>query len=98
VREAGIAAALSVDGTVNEGKRTPDVWLVGFGDSSLNFELVIWVDKPLMTAPGRTQARYLWALETELANRGIEIPFPQRDLYLKSGRLTVDLERKSCPQ
>jgi small-conductance mechanosensitive channel len=92
VRDAGIAAALSVDGTVNQGSRTPDVWLVNFGDSSLDFELVVWVEKALMTAPGRTQARYLWALETELSRHGIEIPFPQRDLHVSSGRLRVSLE------
>ena len=95
VREAGIAAALTVAGTVNSGKRLPDVWLVNFGDSSLDFELVVWVDKSLMTAPGRTQARYLWAIESELTRRGIEIPFPQRDLHVRSGRLTVALETEN---
>jgi small-conductance mechanosensitive channel len=27
----------------------------------------------------------LWALETKLKEYGIEIPFPQRDLHLRSG-------------
>jgi len=91
VREAGIAAARAVDGTITVEGREPDVWLVGFGDSSLNFELVVWVSHRLLIAPGRTQARYLWEIETELAKRGIEIPFPQRDLHLRSG--TVRIER-----
>lgn len=60
------------------------VWLVGFGDSRLNFELVTWVDQSLVMSPGRTQALYLWALETELKERDIVIPFPQRDLYIRS--------------
>jgi small-conductance mechanosensitive channel len=94
VREAGIAAANSVDGTINDGKRMPDVWLVKFGESSLDFELVIWVDKSRVISPGSSNALYLWALETELRNRGIEIPFPQRDLHIRSGRLPVDLEPK----
>lgn len=93
VREAGITAAKHIKGTETAGARAPDVWLVGFGDSSLNFELVVWVDKALMTAPSRTQAHYLWELETELGNRGIEIPFPQRDIHLRSGRLTVDIAK-----
>lgn len=92
VREAGIAAALSVEGTVNSANRAPDVWLVSFGDSSLNFELVVWVNHALMISPGRTQARYLWAIETELKRRNIEIPFPQRDLHVRSGKLTVAVE------
>jgi small-conductance mechanosensitive channel len=95
VKEAGIAAALSVEGTVNGHDRTPDVWLVKFGDSSLDFELVVWVDKALMTSPGRAHARYLWAIETELGKRGLEIPFPQRDLHIRSGRLNVHLESES---
>lgn len=93
-REAGIAAALSIPGTVNNGNRVPDVWLVKFGDSSLDFELVIWISHELMTAPARTQARYLWAIETELVKRGIEIPFPQRDLHVRSGKLAVTLENR----
>jgi small-conductance mechanosensitive channel len=92
VREAGIAAAESIEGTVVDAPRKPDVWLVNFGDSSLNFELVIWVGLALMTSPGRTNARYLWAIETELRKRGIEIPFPQRDLHLRSGSFTVRMD------
>jgi small-conductance mechanosensitive channel len=95
VREAGIAAALSVEGTVNSANRAPDVWLVSFGDSSLNFELVVWVNHALMVSPGRTQAHYLWAIETELKRRNIEIPFPQRDLHVRSGKLTVAVENGS---
>lgn len=94
VREAGIAAANSVEGTVTTAGREPDVWLVQFGDSSLNFELVVWVGLASVSSPGRTQARYLWAIEDELRRRGIEIPFPQRDLHVCSGKLAVTLERQ----
>jgi len=90
VREAGIAAAQSVTGTIFDAGRDPEVWLVGFGESSLDFELVVWVSRELLLSPSRTQAKYLWALETELAARGLEIPFPQRDLHLKSGTLRID--------
>lgn len=92
VREAGIAAAMAVEGTVASVKRQPEVWLVNFGNSSLDFELVVWVNHALMVTPGRTHARYMWELETELGKRGIEIPFPQRDLHVRSGQLTVNLE------
>ena len=90
VKEAGIAAASAVDGTITGPGREPDVWLVGFGDSSLNFELVVWVSHQLLVSPGRTQAKYLWEIESELAKRGIEIPFPQRDLHLRSGTVRIE--------
>lgn len=92
VREAGLAAAKGVPGVIlDDEHRAPDVWLVGFGDSSLNFELVIWVTHRLVVRPRRTNAALLWALEDELRSRRIEIPFPQRDLHIRSGGLTVQL-------
>lgn len=89
VREAGIAAAKTVQGTIFDAGRVPEVWLTRFGDSSLDFELVVWVSRELLLSPSRTQAKYLWALETELAARGLQIPFPQRDIHLRSGALTI---------
>jgi small-conductance mechanosensitive channel len=35
----------------------------------------------------------MWALDTELVKRGLEIPFPQRDLHIRSGTLDVRLQR-----
>lgn len=93
VREAGIAAAENVTGNVHEPGREPDVWLVGFGDSSLNFELVVWVGPSTITSPGKTQAVFMWAIEDELRKRNIEIPFPQRDLHIRSGSLAVRLDK-----
>jgi small-conductance mechanosensitive channel len=91
VRSAVTAAAREVVGTIDLPGRGPDVWLVNFGESSLDFELVVWVGQDLAMSPGRTHARYLWEIESALGKAGIEIPFPQRDLHVRSGRLTVDL-------
>lgn len=84
VKEAGIAAARQVEGTIENEKRKIDVWLINFGDSSLDFELVVWVSPELMYSISSTKARYLWAIEDELSARNIEIPFPQRDLHIRS--------------
>ena len=92
VKAAALRAAQRVKGTVGEPGREPDAWLVGFGDSSLNFELVIWIGPDLITRPGRTEAAFLWAIEDELRAAGIEIPFPQRDLHVRSGTLNVKME------
>lgn len=95
VREAALAAAHSVKGTEFSEGREPDAWLVGFGDSSLNFELVVWVGPECISAPSRTTALYLWAIEDELRQRNIEIPYPQRDLHIRSGTLAVTVNKPS---
>jgi small-conductance mechanosensitive channel len=90
VKEAGIKAAARVPGVIlDDPRRQPNVWLVEFGDSSLNFELVVWVSRELVVAPGATQAKLLWMIDDELRDAGIEIPFPQRDLHVRSGELRV---------
>lgn len=94
VRETGLAAAFSIPGTINEGERKPEVWLVNMGDNALEFELVVWIGKDSLGHPTSTRNHYLWALETELTKRGIEIPFPQRDLYIKNSKLTVSVEQQ----
>jgi small-conductance mechanosensitive channel len=90
VREAAIAAANNVPGNINDGLRKPDVRLVGFGDSTLDFELVAWIGPEVARSPGATTAKFFWALHDELVNRNIEIPFPQRDVHLRSGARAPD--------
>lgn len=92
VREAGLAAAHAVAATVEDGLRRTDVWFTAFGDSSLEFALVVWVGPDAITRPGATLSQYLWALDDALRERGIEIPFPQRDLHFRSGRVAVAIE------
>lgn len=86
VKKAALEAAGEVSYTLTHMKdRDPDVWLVEFGDNSLNFLLLVWVNRQGARRPTRSRAAYLWALETKLSEYGIEIPFPQRDLHLRSG-------------
>jgi small-conductance mechanosensitive channel len=63
--------------------RTPDVLLVNFGDSSLDFQLRVWVTGQGVHQPTRVKAAYYWTLETKFSEHGIEIPFPQRDLHMR---------------
>jgi small-conductance mechanosensitive channel len=86
LKKAALEAAAEVPYTLTHMKgREPDIWLVEYGDNSLNFLLLVWVNRQGARRPTRTRAAYLWALETKLAEYGIEIPFPQRDLHLRSG-------------
>jgi len=60
----------------------PVAFFMGFGESSLNFELQFWVMQESNTVKVKSEV----ALEVMrlLAEAGIEIPFPQRDLRLRS--------------
>ncbi|MBK8174727.1 MAG: mechanosensitive ion channel [Rhodospirillales bacterium] len=92
VRKAGLEAAAAVDFTLtDQPRRAPQVWLVNFGDSSLNFELVVWINPDAVKRPAAVNAAYCWALHTALEKYGIEIPFPQRDLHIRS---TIPLDVK----
>ncbi|GBC81093.1 Mechanosensitive channel MscK [bacterium HR10] len=60
----------------------PMVWFKEFGESSLNFELLVWTDEPEKHLQLRSRLNY--AIEATFRERGIQIPFPQRDLHIKS--------------
>ncbi len=67
----------------------PSVFFVEFGDSSLNFELVVWSDK-MSHRPARFRSDLNFAIDKKFREAEIEIPFPQRDLNVRSGVLRVD--------
>ncbi len=86
VRKAALEAANEVPLTLtNNTQRAAQLWFVEFGDSSLNFELVVWLNPDAVKRPGAVQARYLWEIDDKLRKYKIEVPFPQRDLHLRSG-------------
>ena len=88
VRQAALEAAADVPYTIGgEGGREPVVLLTGFGESSLAFEMRVWIRRSGVARPGRVRATYYWALETRLGEHGIEIPFPQRDVHIMGNGL-----------
>jgi MscS family membrane protein len=60
---------------------TPRVRIRGFGDNSINIELLGWIRRP----EDRGQVIHRLALEIikRFRSENIEIPFPQRDLHFK---------------
>ena len=56
---------------------------VDFGDSSLNFDLLVWIDDPSRQHFVRSDLNF--AIVKAFREEGITIPFPQRDLHLRSG-------------
>lgn len=83
VRDAAMKAATETEFVLlNMKGREPQVRLVNFGDSALEFEMLAWVNRQGIRRPHRVRASFLWALETCLTEAGIEIPFPQRDVHI----------------
>lgn len=98
VRKAALEAAENVPHMLTGPKaKPPQVWLTNFGESSLDFELVVWLKPDAVKRPGSVKAEYNWELETALTKYGIEIPFPQRDLHFRSGSLPINVAPNSVP-
>lgn len=57
---------------------SPKVWFKSFGDSALEFELLIWINQPQEFEPIKSALNFL--IEQEFRQRGIKVPFPQREL------------------
>ena len=78
VRQALLAAATGVTGVLE--KPTPDVYVLSFDDSAINYELRIWIEdigqKPRINSEVRG---HIWE---EFARRDIVIPFPIRTVQL----------------
>lgn len=85
VREVVLEAARSVPFTIAETEtHRSQVWLVGFGDSGLDFELLVWPTPDAVKRPAAMHAAYNWAIADALERACIEVPFPQVDLRVRS--------------
>ncbi|MBX3277250.1 MAG: mechanosensitive ion channel [Acidobacteria bacterium] len=61
----------------------PSVLFTGFGDSSLNFSLLVWT-RSMVHRRGSLISALNFAIDEKFRQHGIEIPFPQRDLHIRS--------------
>jgi len=60
----------------------PDVLFNDYGDSSLNFNLRVWTSM-YIDRPGLLKSQLYYEIFKRFKEAGIEIPFPQRDVYIK---------------
>lgn len=71
----------------------PKTWFREFGDSSLNFILLCWISHAEVKFDVTSEVNY--AIDKAFRENDIEIPFPQRDLHLRSAEGAVSLRRVS---
>jgi len=60
---------------------TPEVRFLEFGDSSLNFDLLVWTAKPENQKILRSNINF--AIDQAFRDNDIRIPFPQRDVHIQ---------------
>ncbi len=60
----------------------PQMQFLGFGDSSLNFDLLVWIEDPPRQLFVISDLNF--AIVQAFRERDITIPFPQRDLHVRS--------------
>ena len=85
VSEALLEAAGSVEQVLNAP--APRVHFAGFGDSSLDFEIRVWINEPHNHPQIRSKVNF--AIDDSFRKHNIEIPFPQRDLHLRSASFKI---------
>ncbi|MDJ1180308.1 mechanosensitive ion channel [Roseofilum sp. BLCC_M91] len=68
----------------------PQVLFKGFGDSSLDFELLVWIREPRQQF--QLTSDLYFCLEKALRYYNLEIPYPQRDLHLRSTHIDEILQ------
>ncbi len=92
VTEAVLHSELKEDIVENKQRQTR-VIMTEMADSSVNFELLVWVRGDELHKPKRTASAFLIVIYDALNNNHIEIPFPQRDLHIRTVEDTFTIKQ-----
>ena len=72
------------DDVITTYEKYTNVLMTGMGSSSVDFVLQVWIHGEEILAPRKTSSRFFILIYNTLNEHGIEIPFPQQDLHIKS--------------
>ncbi len=75
----------------------PKVWFYEMGDSALIFYLLVWVDIRKFWRMRSLRSELYFRAWKELKKEGIEIPFPQRDVWFKNP-LKVEIDERGVSE
>jgi small-conductance mechanosensitive channel len=70
--------------------KKPDVFFKEYGDNAIVFDLLVWFDIRKVSER-MIRSKLYFTIFDDLKAAGIEIPFPQRDIHLKSGFNNKDI-------
>jgi small-conductance mechanosensitive channel len=80
-RELMLAAAADTRRVLKDPQ--PACLLTGFGDNAVNLELRVWINDP-QNGLASVKSDLFWGIWQRFRDHGIEMPYPQRDVHLKS--------------
>ena len=81
-----IGAAESIDRVLQDP--APVCHVLGFGDSSVDLELRVWISDPA-NGVANVKSKILLNIWDSFKANNIEIPFPQRDLHIRSSDVSL---------
>ena len=85
------------DDIIENEERQTRVIMTEMADSSVNFELLVWVKGDKLHRPKRTKSEFLIIIYDALYANNIEIPFPQQDIHIRSISKEIPITiKKSC--
>jgi small-conductance mechanosensitive channel len=87
VREVLIDAASAHSATLTDPP--PTAYLEKFGESTIDFELVAWT-REMSARPRRFKSALNYLIYEHLTAAGIQIPKPQRELYIRDSVIKVE--------
>jgi small-conductance mechanosensitive channel len=86
VRTLLLAAAAEHPQVLKDPK--PTVLFTDYGDNSINFDLLVWTSE-LSHLPLKLKSDLYFSLFKVFTEHGIELPFPQRDLHIRSSDIAL---------
>src|SRR5881396_3823301 len=92
VRDALLAVAHENPHTLKEP--APSVFLKQFGDSSIDFQLMVWSSE-MSARPSHYRSDLNFAIAAKFREAGIEMPFPQRDVHIRDGVIKLEKVAKN---
>lgn len=82
-KEIIVKSSLELDWVMNDP--APTVVVKSFGESAVNLEARVWISEPRKRMD--TISHITDRVKESFQEEGIEIPFPKRDIYVRSGRI-----------
>ncbi|MGE4318569.1 MAG: mechanosensitive ion channel family protein [Deferribacterales bacterium] len=74
--------------------KEPEVWFMEYGESSVNFLVLFWLDTSKGFQTVAVKNVFLQSLWQKFKEHGIEIPFPQQDVWFRNTLITENKEKQ----